>query len=274
LPQNGFAKQLPCNHALIEDFGLKSSGKVDSARVLDYFQGEKVLEHYSLAATSVGLWLSEEKVFERVFPEKNSSLIELGCGCGRIASGMWELGYVNLMATDFSRKMIERARRMIRVLGYGIHLRVEDATRLSFDDDLFDGAIFGFNGLMQIPGRLNRVRAMSEAFRVLRRGGYFDFTSHDRDAAKWKKFWKRERMIWRKGRQKQELLEFGDRFEETDMGELFIHVPTREEVRKDLRKVGFKVELDVLRSQLANESLRVREFSDDCRFWIARKPAK
>ena len=227
-----------------------------------------------MAATSVGMWLSEEKVFGRVFPDKNFSLLELGCGCGRIASGMWQSGYTNILATDFSRKMIERARRMARILGYGIHFRVEDAKSLSFDDDLFDGAIFGFNGLMQIPGRLNRVRAMSEVFRVLRKGSYFVFTSHDRDAAKWKKFWKRERMIWRKGRQKQELLEFGDRFEETDMGELFIHVPTREEVRKDLRKVGFKVELDVLRSQLANESLRVREFSDDCRFWIARKPAK
>ena len=56
------------------------------------------------------------------------------------------------------------------------------------------------------------------------------------------------------------------------MGKLYIHVPTREDVLADLRRVGFKLEVDVLRSQLANEPHRVREFSDECRFWIARKP--
>ncbi len=251
---------------------VESCKQVDADRVLDYFRGEKVLEHYAQATMTVGLWESEEKVFKRVFPDKGASLLELGCGCGRISCGLWELGYKNLMATDFSRKMIERARRIVRVLEYGLHLRVADATQLPFEENLFDGAIFGFNGLMQIPGRVNRRKAMEEVYRVLRCGSYFVFTAHDRQAAKWKKFWNREKLIWRKGKQIPALLEFGDRFEETDMGKLYIHVPTREDVLADLRRVGFKLEVDVLRSQLANEPLRVREFSDECRFWIARKP--
>ena len=252
----------------------QASNKVDAAKVLDYFQGGKVLEHYSKAVIAVGLWQSEEKVFRRVFPKKEMSLLELGCGCGRIAAGLWELGYTNVMATDVSRKMIERARRLVRVLDYGIPLRVADATHLPFEENLFDGATFGFNGLMQIPGRQNRLKAMSEAFRVLRSDSYFVFTTHDRQIAKWKKFWNREKLIWRKGRQKPQLLEFGDRFEKTDMGDLYIHVPRREDVMADLREVGFKLEVDVLRSQLANEPLRVRDFSDECRFWVARKPKK
>ena len=68
------------------------------------------------------------------------------------------------------------------------------------------------------------------------------------------------------------MLEYGDRFESTDMGKLFIHVPTKADIVSDLREVGFKLEVDALRSQLANESDLVRKFSDECRFWVARKP--
>ena len=156
---------------------VESSKQVDADRVLDYFRGEKVLEHYAQATMTVGLWESEEKVFKRVFPDKEASLLELGCGCGRRSCGLWELGYKNLMASDFSRKMIERARRIVRVLEYGLHLRVADATQLPFEENLFDGAIFGFNGLMQIPGRDKRHDAMREAFRVIRPGSYFIFTT-------------------------------------------------------------------------------------------------
>jgi ubiquinone/menaquinone biosynthesis C-methylase UbiE len=246
--------------------------KVNADKVRDYFCGEKVLEYYAHAATSIGLWESESKVFQRVFSDKSASLLELGCGCGRISFGLWELGYKHLLATDFSRKMIERARRLGRALDYGVHLRVADATRLAFEDDLFDGAVFGFNGLMQIPARINRRKAMSEIFRVLRAGSYFVFTTHDRECAKWKKFWKREKLAWRKEKQIPELIEYGDRFESTDMGKLYIHVPTKADVMSDLREAGFKVEVDALRSQLANEGALVRKFSDECRFWVARKP--
>lgn len=251
---------------------VESVKKVDADKVRDYFCGEKVLEYYTHAATSIGLWESESKVFQRVFPDKSASLLELGCGCGRISFGLWELGYKHLLATDFSRKMIERARRLGRALDYGVHLRVADATRLAFEDDLFDGAVFGFNGLMQIPARINRRKAMSEIFRVLRPGSYFVFTTHDRECAKWKKFWRREKLAWRKEKQIPELLEYGDRFESTDMGKLYIHVPTKADVMSDLREAGFKVEVDALRSQLANEGDLVRKFSDECRFWVAGKP--
>jgi hypothetical protein len=29
----------------------------------------------------------------------------------------------------------------------------------------------------------------------------------------------------------------------------------------------------MMRSKLANEPLKVREFADDCRFWVAMKPS-
>jgi len=239
--------------------------------VLKYFDSDIVVDHYAEAAARVGLWRSEEKVFTRLF-RKEDSLLELGCGAGRIAFGLHELGYRNLLATDYSRQMIKRARHMAQVLDYAIPFRVGDATALEFEDAIFDGAIFGFNGLMQIPVAANRMRALREIHRVLRPGAWFTFTTHDRENPRFKKFWEQEKLRWRRARQQPELDDFGDRFEPTELGELYIHVPTIREMESALKEAGFRIEANVPRSVLANESPAVREFSDECRFWIAQKP--
>ena len=241
--------------------------------VLGYYARQPVLEHYEEAARRVGMWASEELVFRQSFPDREAPLLELGCGAGRICLSLWMLGYQDITATDFSREMVDLARQAQRRRFTEIHFAVEDATSLSFADGSFNGVIFGFNGLMQIPGRENRLRAMREAYRVLKAGSRFVFTSHDRAFPKWKKFWSVERRKWRKGQQDESLIDFGDRFEETPRGKLFIHVPEVSEVRSDLKEAGFLVERDLLRSRLAEESPLVREFSDECRFWVARKPA-
>ena len=75
------------------------------------------------------------------------------------------------------------------------------------------------------------------------------------------------------GKQDPGLQEFGDRFEETPKGKLFIHVPDVSELRSDLQTEGFVVERDVLRSKLAEEEPLTLKYSDECRFWICRKPA-
>ncbi|MDA8991560.1 class I SAM-dependent methyltransferase [Opitutales bacterium] len=246
-------------------------GKVSSSAVLDYFSNPKVLDHYQDATDMVGLWKSEKIVFSKTFPLQTSSILEIGCGVGRISFGLWSLGYTEIVASDFSKSMIKRATFLNKKLKYQIQFIVEDAKSLIHSDCTFDGVIFGFNGLMQIPGRENRILVMQEAYRVLRKDGYFVFTTHDRTMPKWKKFWTSEKKRWKKGDQNPELLEFGDRYEDTDKGKLYIHVPEVAEVRADLQKSGFTVERDILKSKICEESKLVNEFSDDCRFWIARK---
>lgn len=164
-------------------------GKVSSSEILNYFSDSSVLEHYQEATEQVGLWDSEKIVFSKTFPDLDLNLLELGCGTGRISFGLWKRGYTNLMASDFSKPMIKRARILDKKLKTEITFQVEDATALSFSNDSFDGAIFGFNGLMQIPGRKNRFQAMQEIQRVLKPGSFFVFTTHDQSMPKWKKFW-------------------------------------------------------------------------------------
>ena len=246
--------------------------QVDEKVVLSYFEGRGVLDHYEEAARRIGLWASEELVFRKCFQDQKTEILELGCGVGRISFSLWMLGYGNLTASDVSSKMVRRALSIQKERSSEINFLQSDATQLSFDNNSFDGVIFGFNGLMQIPHRENRKKAMQECFRVLRPNGKFVFTSHDRSLPKWKKFWQNERKKWKIGSQDKALLEFGDRYGDTPNGKLFIHVPDTSDIRKDLKEVGFLLERDVLRSRVADESQMVKDFSDECRFWIARKP--
>jgi hypothetical protein len=67
------------------------------------------------------------------------------------------------------------------------------------------------------------------------------------------------------------LVEFGDRYFEDESGRTFMHLPDRPEILADLAATGWAHKFDALRREVARESRAVREFSDECRFWIARK---
>lgn len=231
------------------------------------------MDHYAHAANRVGLWESEEVVCRRAF-KPDLPLLELGCGAGRIGIGLWELGYEQIVAVDFARAMVQQAQEINRMLGYGVDFRVGDATKLHFEDEAFAGVIFGFNGLMQIPQRANRQRAIAEAWRVLQPDCYFVFTTHDRANPKNRDYWLRERVRWEEGSQQKELDEFGDIYRLTEFGcSMYIHSPERTEIKEDLVSAGFVVEAEMPRSSIAVEPQRVQDFSDECRFWIARKKA-
>jgi ubiquinone/menaquinone biosynthesis C-methylase UbiE len=244
---------------------------MEAKRVKAYFNSEGVVNYYAKAAVELGLWESEEKVFTRLF-DTEDSLLELGSGAGRIAFGLHELGYRKLLASDYSKCMVQRGRDLANRLEYRIPFRVCDATDLEFEDGVFDGAIFGFNGLMQIPGVGQRERALSEIFRVIRPGAWFVFTSHDRERSPHQDFWAAEELRWEYGTQNPELDDFGDRAEPSDDGAHFMHVPTVDEMQSRLEQVGFRLEATAMRSELAKESAEVEAFSDDCRFWVVQKP--
>jgi ubiquinone/menaquinone biosynthesis C-methylase UbiE len=248
-----------------------SPGKINADTVKAFYDDPVVVDHYRRATANIGLWLSEELVFRKVF-DPGDRILELGTGTGRIAIGLAEIGYSNILGIELSRGMVKEARRIAKVLELPVFFRQGDATRLKFEDNLFDGAIFGFNGLMQIPGRDNRRTALCEIRRVVRPGGALVFTTHDRQNPRYKNFWKAEKARWAKDKQLKELLEFGDRYEDTELGKLFIHVPTPEEVREDLQATGWKSEWDSLRSTVARETPATVQFSDECRFWVARNP--
>ena len=124
---------------------------------------------------------------------------------------------------------------------------------------------------MQIPRRQMRLRAMREIWRVLKKGSHFAFTTHDRDAPKNAHYWSAEQKLWESGAQNPELEEFGDIRYRDERGELFIHSPSRGEVRGDIIEAGFAKIFEEKRGDIAVESKSVSDFSDECVFWVCEK---
>jgi SAM-dependent methyltransferase len=137
----------------------------------------------------------------------------------------------------------------------------------------FGGALFMFNGLMQIPGRENRRAALRGLHALCADGAPLLFTTHDRDSSPTERaLWRLETLRWERGEQDPRLVEFGDRyFEEAGTGRTFMHLPTRAEILEDLASAGWEHVFDAMRSDLATEPAPVTAFSDECRFWAARR---
>ena len=245
--------------------------------VRDDFNDLIAVLHYTRAAHELGLWASERILIERFFPDKHAQLLEAGCGAGRVAVALCEMGYRSVHAFDFAEELVAQAESLALERQAKVKFFHADATALDHcplvDGKRFDGVLFMFNGLMQIPRRRRRQKAMRQFARISRRGATFLFTTHDRNSSTTEQaMWRLEASRWARGKQDQTLLEFGDRyFEEQGTGRTFMHLPDRAEVLEDLAATGWIHEFDTMRREVARESKAVRDFSDDCRFWVARR---
>jgi SAM-dependent methyltransferase len=236
-----------------------------------YFESEVVVDHYFRVGHRIGLWESEKRIIQDTF-RKDGLLLDLGCGTGRIAFGMEALGYIEVRAVDYSKGMIEAARLIAEGLGSRVNFRCDDARRLSFEASSFDGVIFGFNGLFMIPKESDRRRALAEIFRILKPGGRFICTGHDRGLVNQREYWESKGTERSVGGSKSDKSDFGDVVAETELGKMFIHSTTEAEAHRLLKGEGFIDIQSKMRRELANEDSAVRQFSDECRFWRAMKP--
>ncbi len=251
---------------------LIHEGKITGETVRADFNDPTAVIHYARAAHFLGLWLSERLMIERFFPSKAASLLEAGCGAGRVTLGLWHMGYENLSAFDIAEEPLDQAKSLAEERGaHTIRFFHADATTLAVEGPPFEGALFMFNGLMQIPGRSNRRLALGALRRACADGAPFLFTTHDRDSSVSERvLWRLESERWKRGEQDKRLLEFGDRYFKDEAGATFMHLPDRAEVIADLGSTGWQPEFDAMRRDLASESRAVRNFSDECRFWLAR----
>lgn len=237
-----------------------------------YFESDSVVDHYFRESHRTGLWKSENRIIQDTFL-KNESILDLGCGTGRIAFAMERLGYDRIHAVDYSVGMIKAAKLVAQSLGSKVKLWSADARALPFEDCCFNGVIFGFNGLFMIPNLCDRKQALHEIFRVLKPSGRFICTGHDRNLGNQRAYWALERSKWNDNQaNRADKCEFGDIVAETELGTMYIHSTTESQGIDLLNGAGFVDVQSWLRRELGNEGREVRRFSDECRFWKAIKP--
>ena len=96
--------------------------------------------------------------------DPDMTVLELACGSGQLTFRLagkvkrWE-------ATDFSSNMIAEARKQF--VPANLHLSVQDATNLPYEDERFDAVVIA-NALHIMP---EPDKAMAEIYRVLKPGG-------------------------------------------------------------------------------------------------------
>ena len=122
------------------------------------------------------LW--KDRFVARVKPRPGEDMLDMAGGTGDVAFRLARRG-AQVTVADINPDMLEVGQDRARERGLeGLEWRVENAEALSFDDGSFDAytIVFGIRNVTDIPA------ALSEAHRVLKRGGRFycmEFSTSD-----------------------------------------------------------------------------------------------
>ncbi|HII38410.1 TPA: class I SAM-dependent methyltransferase, partial [Candidatus Micrarchaeota archaeon] len=106
-------------------------------------------------------------------PELKGRVLELGCGNGKTASALSLSKGVELHAIDCSPTAVRLCAELVKRVGGNACVREANGLELPFEDGFFD-AVVCFHYAGHLPAN-ERVKAVGEAKRVLKRGGKLFF---------------------------------------------------------------------------------------------------
>lgn len=232
------------------------------------------IKRYGEAIENVGLWNSEKIIFSK-YIKKEDKILDLGCGAGRTTFNLYKNGYKNIIGLDIADKLIDFAKSYSNKKNLNISFVVGDATKLNYSDNSFDVVIFSFNGMQCIPGLENRRNVLKEVYRILKPGGYYIFTAHDRhdpNNPQYLPFWEKIENNWENGIKESSVECLGDLITTDPSGEeAFIHFSTIDELKKFINEQPFKIVEYDYSYNIADEDDDTKNFSGDTVFWVLQK---
>lgn len=141
----------------------------------EVYASDEAVQEYTAKVREEGLFDGEAAVLDKYFVEEDATVLDLGCGAGRTTKPLADRGF-DVVGVDQSEPMIEAARDLYP----DVDFRVGNATNLSDPDGAYDYVLFSNNGIDCIYPEFQRRQTLREIRRVLRPGGLFAFSSHNR----------------------------------------------------------------------------------------------
>jgi len=138
------------------------------------FSSEAAVARYVARAETEGLFAQERKVIDRYFTADGASVLDVGCGVGRVSHRLAERGF-DVTGIDVSEPMVEAARSLFP----DVEFRVADVVDTDFPSAAFDYAMFSYFGLDYVHPGGRRIAALRELHRLLKPGGILAFSSHN-----------------------------------------------------------------------------------------------
>ncbi len=146
---------------------------------------EKLKKVYELAPPRTKQYLQAEIDFVQKKIQPSDTILELGCGYGRVLKPLAQKAQT-VIGIDSSSANIESAKKYLSGFN-NIQLSVMDAAELSFKNNCFDKVICIQNGISAF--HVDPVRLVEESLRVVKKNGLILFSSYS------DQFWE-DRLEW------------------------------------------------------------------------------
>tara|TARA_Y100001970_G_scaffold289126_1_gene418493 strand:- start:2290 stop:2994 length:705 start_codon:yes stop_codon:yes gene_type:complete len=134
---------------------------------------DKVYDKYDLMNNLMSLGVHnswKKQLIYSMKPKENKKLIDVACGTGDIAKLFSDATYnkSKVQCIDPNKKMISLGKKKLKNYK-NINWKIASAEKLPFEDSQFDYYVISFG----LRNTKNLNKALSEAFRVLKKGGRF-----------------------------------------------------------------------------------------------------
>jgi len=128
---------------------------------------------------SIGAWVSEKYLWRKYFVNKNSLVLEIGCGHGRSTFDLAKLGFKKVYGIDLSEKLIERANKNKDKFDVNnIEFKIMSVTNMDFPNNYFEYCYNSYNTLDCVYPLKERINAIKEIYRVLKQDGIYIHSFH------------------------------------------------------------------------------------------------
>jgi ubiquinone/menaquinone biosynthesis C-methylase UbiE len=130
------------------------------------------------------LQVPELKILDLIANEINDKkILDIGIGTGRTTKHLLQYSK-DYIGIDYSAGMVQKAKERFKEAQI---LQMDARNLHAFDSQSFDFILFSFNGI-DYMNHEDRIKCLGEIVRTLKNGGFFVFSSHNREYENFNRF--------------------------------------------------------------------------------------